>query len=120
MENAQRRHTFLLADMALAAVGTLNGAGPVVPLGMIAIALLAIAITILATTSDPYDSIGGGVFDRWRGDDGERPPPEAEDDEFAAAIAVYCAREEARLSRRTSAPVCGRAASSMGSGRLRS
>jgi hypothetical protein len=83
----------------------LNGADPVGPLGVIGIAWLAFAIgiTILATTSDPYESIGGGVFDRSRGDDGERPPPDAEYEEFAVAIALYCAREEARQSAAPSA-----------------
>ena len=74
-----------------------NGADPLVPLFVIGIGLLWIAIgmAILARTSDPYDGLGGGVFDRPRGDDGERPPPDAEYEEFAAAIAEHCAREEA-------------------------
>jgi hypothetical protein len=77
-----------------------NGADPLFPLIVIGIALLAVAtgVTTLAISSDPYDHIGGGVFDRSRGDHGERPAPDAEYEEFAAAIAEYCVREEARES----------------------
>ena len=40
-----------------------------------------------------YDSIGTGIFDRAEGDDGRRPPCDAEYEEFGAAIAAMCAED---------------------------
>jgi hypothetical protein len=75
-----------------------NGADPFVPLAVIGIALLAIAvgIAIFVKSGSAYDEIGGGVFDRSGGDDGYRPTPDAEYEEFGEAMAEYCARDERR------------------------
>ncbi len=39
---------------------------------------------------DAYDSIGAGIFDRTGGNDGLRPPCDAEYEEFGAALAAMC------------------------------
>ena len=60
---------------------------------LVAIALVtaAVAVTLLVALAvsrllGAYDDIGGGMFDRPRGDGDGREPPDAEYEEFAAAL----------------------------------
>jgi hypothetical protein len=72
--------------MIVMALQSSDAAGVPLPLVVFGVALLLIAGLI----AEPARR---GTFDRARGDDGERPVPDAEHDEFAAAVAAYCARE---------------------------
>jgi hypothetical protein len=65
-----------------------------------AVATFIVALMTSAFVQNPYDLIGRGVFDRPRGDRGERPPSDAEYEEWATAMADYC-------SHHASAPVPG-------------
>jgi hypothetical protein len=62
--------------------------------------LMAFALS-LGGSSGVYDSIGAGIFDRARGDDGCRPPCDAEYEEFGAALAAACGEDD-EGTRRTS------------------
>jgi hypothetical protein len=58
------------------------------------VATVVLAVMTRAFVGDPYDLIGRGVFDRPRGDDGDRPLPDAEYEEWATAMAGYCAEQD--------------------------
>jgi len=62
--------------------------------------LIAFALG-LGGRGDAYESIGAGIFDRAGGNDGRRPPCDAEYEEFGAALASVCAEGE-RETRRVS------------------
>lgn len=69
-----------------------------VPAVMVAVCVAAVVVVIMtqAFVGNPYDVIGQGVFDRPCGDDGERPPSDAEYEEWATAVADYCAHLDTR------------------------
>ena len=48
---------------------------------------LVMAVLLLGQLARAYEEIGGGVFDRPQGDRGDRPPPDAEYDEWLDALA---------------------------------
>ena len=92
----------MIATLSQLVVG---GFGGVLILG--GAVLIAFALG-LGGSRGAYDSIGSGVFDRAGGDDGTRPPCDAEYEEFGAAIAAMCAeagdepRQRAGVSTRRS------------------
>lgn len=69
-----------------------------VPLAVMAAGFATFVVALMASAfvGNPYDLIGRGVFDRPRGDDGDRPVSDAEYDEWATAMADYCSQQDAR------------------------
>ena len=54
--------------------------------------MIAFAL-VLGGRREAYDAIGAGIFDRAGGDDGGRPPCDAEYEEFGAALAALAEDE---------------------------
>ncbi len=73
-----------------------DSSAELVVLSVVVFVVLAVAIglVLFARSSRTYDEIGGGIFDRPRGDHEERYPPDAEGEEFMGALAEFSEREE--------------------------